>query len=188
MDRAIYKQKIIDIVTEMKSRLTDPNNTATEDFAEGFTVALEAAGIMSVSFVEELPDEGIENVLYIDKVLLRFAIWQDDDWDFFSSGSGSGMTFTDLVAILQEGNNVTLDVDLVNETITINSTVTPTVTYIRRSDYISADRKSYLAFAPQGSLETDAVWTITKRVGSADGTIVSNVQYVNKKWTERGLL
>lgn len=61
-------------------------------------------------------------------------------------------------------------------------------TSIRRSDYISADRISYLAFAPQGSQETDAVWTITKRVGSADGTIVSNVQYVNKKWTERGLL
>lgn len=62
------------------------------------------------------------------------------------------------------------------------------VSIIRRSDYISADRKSYLAFAPTGSLETDAVWTITKRVGSADGTIVSNVQYVNKKWTERELL
>lgn len=105
-----------------------------------------------------------------------------------SIGSGSGMTFTDLVAMLQEGTNVTLDVDLVNETITINSTVTPTVTYIRRSDYISADRKSYLAFAPSGSLETDAVWTITKRVGSADGTIVSNVQYFDKRWTERGLL
>ena len=62
------------------------------------------------------------------------------------------------------------------------------VTYIRRSDYVTADRISYLAFAPQGSLETDAVWTITKRVGSSDGTIVSNVQYFNKKWTERGLL
>ena len=47
---------------------------------------------------------------------------------------------------------------------------------------------SYLAFAPAGSLETDAVWTITKRVGSADGTIISNVQYSLKKWTERGLL
>ena len=119
MDRAIYKQKIIDIVTEMKSRLTDPNNTATEDFAEGFTVALETAGIISVSFVEELPDEGVENVLYVDKVLLRFAIWQDNDWDFFPSGEG--LSFSDLVAILQDGTNVTLDVDTVAETITINA-------------------------------------------------------------------
>lgn len=38
-----------------------------------------------------------------------------------SIGSGSEMTFTDLVAILQTGTNVTLDVDTVAETITINS-------------------------------------------------------------------
>jgi hypothetical protein len=63
------------------------------------------------------------------------------------------------------------------------------VVYERKSEtFYAPSYISYLAFAPTGSLETDAVWTITKRVGSADGTIVSNVQYFNKKWTERGLL
>jgi hypothetical protein len=63
------------------------------------------------------------------------------------------------------------------------------VRFIRRSEtFYAPSYISYLAFAPTGSLETDAVWTITKRVGSADGTIVSNVQSFNKKWTERGLL
>ena len=66
----------------------------------------------------------------------------------------------------------------------------PTSTgYIRRSEtFYAPSYISYLGFAPTGSLETDAVWTITKRVGSADGTIVSNVQYTNKKWSERSLL
>ena len=60
---------------------------------------------------------------------------------------------------------------------------------LRRSETLYAPSYiSYLAFAPQGSLETDAVWTITKRVGSADGTIISNVQYLLKKWSERNLL
>jgi hypothetical protein len=63
------------------------------------------------------------------------------------------------------------------------------VVYERKSEtFYAPSYISYLGFAPDGSLETDAVWTITKRVGSADGTIVSNVQYFNKKWTERGLL
>lgn len=63
------------------------------------------------------------------------------------------------------------------------------VVYERKSEtFYAPSYISYLGFAPAGSLETDAVWTITKRVGSADGTIVSNVQYVNKKWTERELL
>lgn len=63
------------------------------------------------------------------------------------------------------------------------------VVYERKSEtFYAPSYTSYLAFAPSGSLETEAVWTITKRVGSADGTIVSNVQYVNKKWTERELL
>ena len=47
---------------------------------------------------------------------------------------------------------------------------------------------SYLGFAPSGSLETEAVWTITKRVGSENGTILSNVQTENVKWSERNLL
>lgn len=63
------------------------------------------------------------------------------------------------------------------------------IIYTRKSETLYAPSYiSYLAFAPQGSLETDAVWTITKRVGSADGTIISNVQYLLKKWTERNLL
>ena len=61
--------------------------------------------------------------------------------------------------------------------------------YIRRSETFCAPSYiSYLGFAPTGSLETDAAWTITKRVGSADGTIISNVQYLLKKWSERNLL
>lgn len=63
------------------------------------------------------------------------------------------------------------------------------VRFIRRSEtFYAPSYISYLAFAPAGSLETDAVWAITKRVGSADGTIVSNVKYFNKKYSERGLL
>ena len=63
------------------------------------------------------------------------------------------------------------------------------VRFIRRSEtFYAPSYISYLGFAPTGSLETDAVWTITKRVGSADGTIVSDVQYLLKKWTERNLL
>jgi hypothetical protein len=63
------------------------------------------------------------------------------------------------------------------------------VVYERKSEtFYSPSYISYLGFAPSGSSESNAVWTITKRVGSADGTIVSNVQSVNKKWTERTLL
>lgn len=63
------------------------------------------------------------------------------------------------------------------------------VVYERKAEtFYAPSYISYLGFAPKNSLETDAVWTITKRVGSADGTIVSNEQYVNKKWSERTLL
>jgi hypothetical protein len=63
------------------------------------------------------------------------------------------------------------------------------IVYVRKSEtFYAPSYISYLAFAPEGSLETDAVWTITKRVGSADGTIISNVQYLLKKWSERNLL
>ena len=156
-----------------------------------------------------------------------------------SIGSGSGMTFTDLVAILQAGTNVTLDVDTVAETITINSVglssvdwddinekpiefppsahehidseveLTETYTgnlagaitqkdandildamagsgggiFIRRSFFVPPFT-SYRGFAPENSLETDAVWTITKTVENANGTIFSNEQVFNHKWTE----
>ena len=63
------------------------------------------------------------------------------------------------------------------------------IVYVRKSEtFYAPSYISYLGFAPEGSLETDAVWTITKRVGSADGTIISNVQYLLKKWSERNLL
>ena len=166
-----------------------------------------------------------------------------------SIGSGSGMTFTDLVAILQAGTNVTLDVDTVAETITINSSdwiqiqsdwnqtdntqvdyiknkptefppsahthsdtevnLTETYTgnlsgattqkdandildalvgggggvFIRRS-FFTPPFTSYRGFAPESSLETDAVWTVTKTVENENGTIFSNEQVFNHKWTE----
>ena len=163
MDRAIYKQKIIDIVTEMKSRLTDPNNTATEDFAEGFTVALEEAGIVGLSFVEELPEEGVENILYIDKVLLKLAIWINSDWSIFTSGSG--LTFSELVNILQEGTNISLDVDFENETITINST--GGITSVDWSDILNKPTE----FNPSSHTQLDSSISLTETyTGNLTGT------------------
>ena len=98
-----------------------------------------------------------------------------------------GLTFDDLVNILQEGDNVTLDIDNLNQTITINSSG-GTSAIIRRSDYVLVERKSYLGFAPSGSLETEAVWTIWVTITNSSGEVVSNTQYINKKWTERNLL
>lgn len=61
--------------------------------------------------------------------------------------------------------------------------------YTRLAETIyEPDYVSYLGFATAGSSEDSAVWTITKRVGSEDGTILSNVKFFNKKWTERNLL
>jgi len=59
---------------------------------------------------------------------------------------------------------------------------------IRRSDYVLLDRKSYIGIAPTGSLETDAVWTIWITITDSSGVVLSNIQYANKKWSERGLL
>ena len=61
-------------------------------------------------------------------------------------------------------------------------------TYIRRSDYVLLDRKAYIGVAQTGSLETDAVWTIWVTITDSSGVVLSNTQYTNKKWTERGLL
>ena len=58
--------------------------------------------------------------------------------------------------------------------------------FIRKSETFYAPTFiSYLAYAPMGSLETDNVWTITKRVGSADGTIISITQFTEVAWTNR---
>ena len=61
-------------------------------------------------------------------------------------------------------------------------------TYIRRSDYVLLDHKSYMGIAVTGSLETESVWTIWVTVTNTAGEVVSNIQYTNKKWTERSLL
>lgn len=54
---------------------------------------------------------------------------------------------------------------------------------IRRS-FFSPPFTSYRGFAPENSLETDSVWTVTKTVENANGTIFSNEQVFNHKWTE----
>lgn len=46
----------------------------------------------------------------------------------------------------------------------------------------------YQGFAPVGSAEDSAVWTIYKIVTLATGGVVSNTEFTNKKWTERNLL
>jgi hypothetical protein len=57
------------------------------------------------------------------------------------------------------------------------------VVYIRRSDYTTLI--SYNGYALTGSLETDAVWTITKIVTDSAGDVISSVQTENYKWSER---
>jgi hypothetical protein len=63
---------------------------------------------------------------------------------------------------------------------------TPT-TFDKRTEWVSL-ALMYQGFAPQGSEESDAVWTIYKIVTLATGGVVSNTEYTNKKWTERSLL
>jgi hypothetical protein len=60
--------------------------------------------------------------------------------------------------------------------------------YIRKSETIPATYISYLGYAPAGSLETDAVWTITKIVDSASGVVISKVQTPNWQWSNRSAL
>ena len=61
-------------------------------------------------------------------------------------------------------------------------------TYIRRSDYVLLDRKSYIGIAVSGSLETDVVWTIWITITDSSGVVLSNTQYTNKKWSERNTI
>jgi hypothetical protein len=63
---------------------------------------------------------------------------------------------------------------------------TPT-TFDKRTEWVSL-ALMYQGFAPQGSEESDAVWTIYKIVTLATGGVVSNTEYTDKKWTERSLL
>ena len=58
---------------------------------------------------------------------------------------------------------------------------------IKQSEWVSLVLM-YQGFAPQGSAESDAVWTIYKIVTLATGGVVSNTEFTNKKWTERNLL
>ena len=55
--------------------------------------------------------------------------------------------------------------------------------FIRRS-FFAPPFTSYRGFAPENSLETDAVWTITKTIENANGTIFSHEQVFNHKWTD----
>lgn len=57
----------------------------------------------------------------------------------------------------------------------------------KRTEWVSL-LLMYQAFAPQGSAENEAVWTIYKIVTLATGGVVSNTEFTNKKWTERNLL
>lgn len=57
---------------------------------------------------------------------------------------------------------------------------------IRRADYVGLI--SYNGYAPTGSFEDAAVWTITKITTDVSGNVVSSVQTLNWKWTERSLL
>ena len=66
----------------------------------------------------------------------------------------------------------------------LSDTPTP---YDKRTEWVSL-ALMYQGFAPQGSEESDAVWTIYKIVTLATGGVVSNTEYTDKKWTERGLL
>lgn len=137
---------------------------------------------------ETVPQTSLNrNTVYVNNDTNQFIIYDDfnNDWKYYDIG---GLSFDDLSSILVAGTNITIDVDLLNETITINSTVAPTVTYIRRSDYILLDRKSYIGIAPTGSSETEAVWTIWVTVTNSSGEVISNTQYLNKKWSERNLL
>lgn len=163
------------------------------------------------------PAVGTFNVLYVDKTLKNLFVWNGIDYDLYGGGGSSDETdpifnawlltnplagfltsesdpiFTawlltnpitpQIQSDWNQTNNVALD--YIKNKPTIPS---PTITYIRRSDYILLDRKSYIGIAPYGSLETDAVWTIWITVTNTAGEVVSNTQYINKKWSERNLL
>jgi len=66
----------------------------------------------------------------------------------------------------------------------LSDTPTP---FDKRTEWVSL-ALMYQGFAPQGSAESDAVWTIYKIVTLATGGVVSNTEFTNKKWTERNLL
>lgn len=59
------------------------------------------------------------------------------------------------------------------------------VNYTRRSDYVELTYTSYEGFALVGSSEIAEVWTITKIVADAGGSIVSVVQTENVAWSDR---
>jgi hypothetical protein len=56
----------------------------------------------------------------------------------------------------------------------------PTTGYIRRNSMFS--NINYCGFAPTGSLETDAVWTVTKITVALNGTVTTQV-FNNVTWT-----
>jgi hypothetical protein len=56
----------------------------------------------------------------------------------------------------------------------------PTTGYIRRNAMYS--NVDYCGFAPIGSVESDAVWTITKIIVAVNGTVTTSV-FNNVTWT-----
>lgn len=64
----------------------------------------------------------------------------------------------------------------------------PAINYTRLVETHWTTWTSFLAFAPVGSSPDATVWTITKQVGSPDGTIIEKTITYNYKWTERNLL
>lgn len=53
----------------------------------------------------------------------------------------------------------------------------------RRHDLVNP--YDYCGYAPSGSLETDAVWTITRLTMVADGTVSATDILYNVKWSDR---
>ena len=94
------------------------------------------------------------------------------------------------IALLQEALNDKADIDSLATVATSGSyndlSDAPPI-YDKRTEWVSS-LLMYQGFAPQGSAENEAVWTIFKIVTLATGGVVSNAEYTNKTWTERNLL
>jgi len=119
-DRQIYIDKVIEIINEMRTRLSDPA-AATEDLAEGLAVAIEES-LSTSSGGHVIQDKNGTNLP--NRVTLQFkggVNVTDDSVNSKTVVDIGGLSFTDLVSILQEGVNITLDIDTTNQTITINS-------------------------------------------------------------------
>lgn len=99
---------------------------------------------------------------------------------------GQVLTVDDNVPVWLDGGGGSIFTD---ETLTGDGTEADplgVVRYIGKAYYESLI--SFIGFAPVGSLEAEAVWTVTKIVANIIGEVVSSVQTENVKWTEINLL